>query len=339
MRVILPLTIIVRKGKIVLLEVKDLVKQYGNGVRANDGVTLSVDRGEVYGLLGPNGAGKSTLVKQIVALLTPTQGKIELDGHDIALNPAFARKACSFQPQTDVPIDGLTPVQAIELIGRMRGGDSPTVHKRCRELVESLEIAEWANKPGQQLSGGVRRLVGYCMAAVSPGDLVILDEPTNDVDPLRRRHLWRQIKSLTASGTAVLLVTHNVLEAERAVDRLAIIDRGKVLGSGTPGSLKGNGTSSLRLEIMLEPGAAAPEAPPFLKTVVVGRRLRAVLKGESVGDAVEWARAIQAQGIAEEFSLSPISLEDVYVRMVGRPDALDDSPAAPPARGAREAKK
>jgi ABC-2 type transport system ATP-binding protein len=320
----------------MLLDVKDLVKQYGNGVRANDGITLSVDRGEVYGLLGPNGAGKSTLVKQIVALLTPTGGTIELDGRDISLDPAFARKACSFQPQTDVPIDGLTPVQAIELIGRMRGGDRDVVRNRCREMIDALEIGEWAKKPGQQLSGGVRRLVGYCMAAVTPGDLVILDEPTNDIDPLRRRHLWRQIKSLTASGTAVLLVTHNVLEAERAVDRLAIIDRGKVLGSGTPGSLKGNGASSLRLEVMLEPGAGAPDSPAFLKTAVVGRRLRAVVDGESVQAAVEWARALQAQGIAEEFSLSPISLEDVYVRMIGRPDALDDSPPAAPGHRRRE---
>lgn len=86
---------------------------------------------------------------------------------------------------------------------------------------------------------GIRRLVGYCMAAVAPGKIVILDEPTNDVDPLRRRLLWREIRSPADSGTAVLLITHNVLEAERAVDALAIIDKGRVVGTGTPSSLKG----------------------------------------------------------------------------------------------------
>jgi ABC-2 type transport system ATP-binding protein len=314
----------------MLLYIKDLVKVYRNGLRANDGINLSIDRGEVYGLLGPNGAGKSTLVKQIVALLTPTQGKIELNGIDISVNPGFARKTCSFQTQTDVPIDGFTPVQAIELIGRMRGGDKQKVHQRCAELIEALEIGEWAKTQGQQLSGGVRRLVGYCMAAVVPGDVVILDEPTNDVDPLRRRHLWRQIKLLTVSGTAVLLVTHNVLEAERAVDRLAIIDKGKVLGSGTPGALKGDGTNNLRLEIMLEPGARVPDAPPNIELTTVGRRLRAVVDNRSVTAAVEWARTLQAQDLVEEFSLSPVSLEDVYVRMIGRPDALNETPTGKP---------
>ena len=127
---------------------------------------------------------------------------------------------------------------------------------RLREqaLIRELRAEAWANKGGEALSGGVRRLVAFCMAAVVPGQVIILDEPTNDVDPLRRRLLWQQVRLLADRGSAVLLVSHNVLEAERSVDRLAIIDRGKVIGSGTPGSMKNGDGDYLRLELLLEPG-------------------------------------------------------------------------------------
>ena len=321
----------------MLLEIQDLVKEYAHGFRANDGISLEIAAGEVFGLLGPNGAGKSTLVKQVVGLLRPDHGRIVLGGVDVTQRPEHARRAVSFQPQTNVPIDGFTPVQAVELIGRLRGGEAGRVKARGRELLDALELGEWDGRQGQHLSGGVRRLVGFCMAAVVPGDLVILDEPTNDVDPLRRRHLWREIRRLSEAGAAVLLVTHNVLEAERAVDRLAVIDQGRVLDSGSPATLKGVANGSLRLELVLEPGADLPPTPWSAQVMQVGRRFRTTVESERVGDAVEWARGLQAQGRAEEFSVSPVSLEDVYVRMIGRPDVLDDddlpAPAAADKRG------
>ena len=309
------------------LEIDNIVKDYRGRVRANDGISLSIDRGEVFGLLGPNGAGKTTLVSQIVALIAPTSGTIEIGGVDVVADPAHARKACSYQPQGDVPLDGFTPTQAIEIVGRLRGGDSRNVRKRTQELIETLEISEWAHKGGSSLSGGVRRLVGYCMAVVTPGDIVILDEPTNDVDPLRRRLLWNHIRQLADSGTTVILVTHNVMEAERSMDRLAIIDKWRVQGAGTPASLKGNRANDLRLELVLEPHSEVPEVPDFINAVTVGRRLRAAVSNETMSLALEWARDMKDLGFAEEFSISPTSLEDVYVQMIGRPDALgEDEP-------------
>src|SRR2546421_74762 len=105
-------------------------------------------------------------------------------------------------------------------------------------------------------SCGVPRFVAFCMAAVVPGRVVILDEPTNDVDPLRRKLLWQQVRALADGGSAVVLVTHNVLEAERCVDRLAIVDHGRVLATGTPAALKADLGAPLRLEVVLEPGSA-----------------------------------------------------------------------------------
>ena len=217
----------------MLLEVRGLTKHYRGGVVANDNIDLTAQAGEVTGLLGPNGAGKTTLISQVLGIAAPTRGSIHIDGVDVVRAPAIARQACSYQSQSPAPVEGLRPREAVELAGRLRGGDKRAVLTRADELLDALELGEWANKT-TPLSGGVARLVGFCMAAVVPGRIVILDEPTNDVDPLRRKLLWTQVRALADNGAAVLLVTHNVLEAERCVDRLAIVDHGRVVSEGTP---------------------------------------------------------------------------------------------------------
>ena len=122
------------------------------------------------------------------------------------------------QPQAQVPISGLTPRQAIDLTGRLRGGRPGIVRERTAALADALDIGEWMDTDAARLSGGVKRLVSFAMAAVVPGRLVVLDEPTNDVDPVRRRLLWASVRGLAEGGSSVLLVTHNVVEAERSVD-------------------------------------------------------------------------------------------------------------------------
>lgn len=309
-----------------LLQVRDVTKQYRNGVLANDALSLDVQEGEVFGLLGPNGAGKTTLVSQVLGLLKPTSGTVLLDGVDVVRHPDAARSACSYQPQGAAPLEGLTPVEAVELTGRLRGGDRATVRRRTSELLCALELDPWRDRL-VPLSGGVARLVSFCLAAVHPVRLAVLDEPTNDVDPLRRKLLWEQIRRLADSGTGVLLVTHNVAEAERCVDRLAIVDRGTVQASGTPAALKAQLGGSLRLEVMVDPERALPSVPSFLTApVVAGRRLVTQCALEDAGAAVSWARAAQEAGSIAEFQLSPASLEDVYVRSVAAPEEDEHAP-------------
>ena len=258
----------------MLLEIKDITKIYKGKVKANDNISLSVAEGEVFGLLGPNGAGKTTLVNQIIGLTMPTSGSISISGVNVIAKPDYAREVCSFQAQVQAPISGLSTIQAIELAGRIRGGKKADVHQRAMELIEKLELGEWQKTLGLNISGGVRRLVAFCMAAVVPGRIVILDEPTNDVDPLRRRTIWQEVQALAKRGSAVMLVTHNILEAERVVDRLAIIDLGKVKGMGTPASLKESEGDVMRLELILEPKAAVPSLPDYLKKpLVINRRI------------------------------------------------------------------
>jgi ABC-2 type transport system ATP-binding protein len=209
----------------------------------------------------------------------------------------------------------LSPREAVELAGRLRGGERRAVLQRGEMLLDALELGEWTNKT-TELSGGVARLVGFCMAAVVPGRIVILDEPTNDVDPLRRKLLWAQVRRLADDGAAVLLVTHNVLEAERCVDRLAIIDHGRVVAGGTPAELKAQLGAPLRLELVLEPDAAPPRTSPFGDAVAVGRRLLMDVDVHDASPAITWASQLRDDHIVAEFMLGPASLEDVYVRRV-----------------------
>ncbi len=308
----------VDRGDAGVFRVEAVTKVYPNGVLANDQISLHVAPGEVYGLLGPNGAGKTTLVKQVIGLLKPTSGRITLGTHDLVADPAAARQLCSYLPQAQVPIDSFRAREAIVLCGRVRGGARKAVERRADELIEALDLGEWRDKRGLGLSGGVKRLVGFAMVAVCPGRLVILDEPTNDVDPLRRRMLWRQVRALGDQGTAVLLVTHNVLEAEKAVDRLAIIDNGRLLAEGTPSAMKAADRGQLRLQLMIAPGRDVPFAPLFARrATLAGHTLMVVIDEADAPEGIKWAQESVASGDAEEYALGATSLEDAYIELTG----------------------
>lgn len=156
------------------------------------------------------------------------------------------------------------------------------------------------------------------MTIVWPGRIVILDEPTNDVDPMRRRLLWEQIRQLGDAGVGVILVTHNVLEAEKSVDRLAIIDSGRLTAEGTPSSLKAHDRGNLRLQLMMTPGQSSPDLPGFVRSETrVGHTLATVIDESKAADGIHWAQSLMSNGVVEEYALGATSLEDVYVRMTG----------------------
>jgi ABC-2 type transport system ATP-binding protein len=297
---------------------REVRKTYDGTTFANDGITIEVSPGEVYGLLGPNGAGKSTFVKQVMGLLKPTTGSITLGPYDLVEDPAAARQLCSYLPQAQMPIDSFKAREAIHIAGLIRGGAADDVAKRTDALIGSLQIEEWRDTPGVKLSGGVRRLVGFAMATVCPGRIVFLDEPTNDVDPLRRRLLWERVRAVADEGSAVFLVTHNVLEAEKSVDRLAVIDRGRLLAQGTPSSLKAEDRGRMRLLVMMVPGAADPDLPAcVLGSTRVGNHLATVIPESDVASGIAWAQQLIADGLAEEYAVGATSLEDAYIRLTG----------------------
>lgn len=307
-----------------VLRIRDLHKKFGRRARtvqANAGVDLDVGAGQVVGLLGHNGAGKSTLVNQVVGLLRPDAGTITLAGTDAVARPDQARRLASVQAQANVPITGLTPRTAIELVGRIRGGQPSAVRARTDHLIEALDLGDWAGTPAEKVSGGVARLTAFAMAAVAPGRLVVLDEPTNDVDPVRRRLLWREIRALADDGAGVLLVTHNVREAERVVDRLVVLDHGTVLADDTPAALTQARSGTLTLEVDLVP-AGPPDWPDRLAPTDRGQgRASAAVPADEAADVVAWASTALAAGQIERYALTPASLEDVYVELVENSEA------------------
>jgi ABC-2 type transport system ATP-binding protein len=306
-----------------VLEIEHVTKVYPEDVRANDDVTIEVLAGEVFGLLGHNGAGKTTLLNQVVGIAKPTSGRIRVGGVDAVADPSSARRLCSLQPQSQAPLDGVAPRAAIELMARSRGADRHRARRRAAELLVALDIGTWADARGERLSGGVRRLTAFAMAAAEPGRLVMLDEPTNDVDPVRRRLLWAQVRALADDGCAVVLVTHNVVEAERAVGRLAILDRGRVVAHGTPAELRGDHGGELRFEVVAATSATVAELQTGLRiatgpTTVAGRRMIAPISADDCRAALDWALHEQEVGRVEEFSFNPVSLEDIYIQLVGQ---------------------
>lgn len=320
------------------LTIRGVRKRYRgrNGTLANDGIDLDVQAGTVVGLLGHNGAGKTTLVNQVVGIVRPDEGTITVDGVDAVASPHLARELVSVQAQANVPITGLTPRRAIELVGRIRGGERADVQARTADILDLLDLGPWADTPAQKISGGVARLTAFGMATVVPGRLIVLDEPTNDVDPVRRRLLWTRIRTLADAGAAVLLVTHNVREAERVVDHLAVLDHGRVVAAGTPADLAAGVRGSLTVELDLN--GETPRWPAVLDSVeVTGLRAVGQVAARDAASVVGWAQAEVEAHRLERYAVVPASLEDVYISLVGSEQGGDDGPPAQvPAKGPAE---
>lgn len=281
----------------------------------NDNLSFHIGEGEIFGLLGQNGSGKTTLVQQILGLLTPDKGDIHLLGEPVLQSPTRTRSICSIQPQSQVPFGFLTPMQAVTLMGKIRAGKT-FEPRRVDELFEALDMGEWANIEGDKLSGGAKRLTSFCMAAIVPGKLVILDEPTNDVDPVRRRYLWEMIRNLTNSGSCVLLVTHNVIEAEKAVDRVAIIHQGKFITQGTPSEVKRTVSQQLRMSINLAHNNLHIAIPDWaLSSRRDGTQLTFSFAPKDVSITIDWAQEKVDKGHVIDYTLSPTTIEDAYIEL------------------------
>jgi ABC-2 type transport system ATP-binding protein len=295
-----------------VLEVKDVVKRYRNGTLANDGISLSLEPGEVYGLLGPNGAGKTTLVGQILGLLKPTAGSIHVNGVDVVKDPGYARKSIAFLPQAQVSLDDIHVDELIHTVARLRGLSRKEARARTEELIDVLQLEEFRHTAMSSTSGGARRLASFATAVVAPAKLIVLDEPTNDVDPVRRKLLWNMVGDFGRQGAAVLLVTHNLAEAERFIHRLAIIDHGRIVSEGSPASLRTVVTDQLRLEVTTSNGLV----PHAALTPEPGGEHRYLFSQTDLPAVSEWLAARRDAGEIVDFRIGPPSLDDIYQAVV-----------------------
>ncbi len=207
--------------------VKNLKKAYGTKT-VTDGVSVTFYSGEIVSLVGHNGAGKTTFLNQLNGTVSSDSGTVYIHGFDITNHPNRARELVSSMPQFQVPIKGVTIKEAIECIGLLKGMKKSELNKSSKQLMDYLAIEKWQSTTGEKLSGGLQRLTSFAMTVVDTPSIIVLDEPTNDVDPFRRTLMWRYLRILANNGATVIIVTHNLFEVERYSDRYLMIDRGKI---------------------------------------------------------------------------------------------------------------
>jgi ABC-2 type transport system ATP-binding protein len=315
-------------------EIRNLRKTYEKPhVVANDGITFSAEPGEAFGLLGPNGAGKSTLVRQLVGLLAPTSGDVRLFGEVVRSGVSGDRRigrTVAYLPQGTLALGELRVAEAIRWTGALRGLGKKTADAETDELLEELQLTGLADRQVRKLSGGQNRLVQIGMTLVGRLPVLILDEPTADIDPTLRRRIWALLADRIRMGACLILVTHDVAEAEHLLDRVAILDRGRVVVAGSPAQLKSNLDHRTRIELVisegsdLDPRLVAAELPG--ESRVRGRHISTWVAADLALRSLEKVMASEGPGSFEDVRLITPTLEDVYLEVGGRTLDEDEGP-------------
>jgi ABC-2 type transport system ATP-binding protein len=307
-----------------LLEVKSLTKRYGD-LTAVDDLSLSVLEGEVLGFLGPNGAGKTTTINMMVGLLKPDAGEVYLHGKPVASGETATVTRVGVCPQEIVLWGRLTCLEQMQFIGEMYGMRGVEARQRGEMLLDILELTDKKNKRADTLSGGMQRRLNLGMSMVHDPEVLVLDEPEAGLDPQSRVLVREYIQSLARHKT-IILTTHNMDEADRMSDRVAIIDRGKLLVLDTPEALKARVGAGDVVEIRLTGPPASEDtvrqALASLKEKVTieitedALTLRALNLVQLLPDIIDCLEAVdRATG---EIRLRGNTLEDVFIQLTGR---------------------
>ncbi|HET6497004.1 MAG TPA: ATP-binding cassette domain-containing protein [Thermoleophilia bacterium] len=311
-----------------IIEVHDLVKVYGE-TRAVDGVSFDVAPGELFGFLGPNGAGKTTTIRILAILLCPTSGAARVAGFDVCAQPHEVRKRLGIALQA-VTLDAFsTGRETLELAGRLHRVPARELRRRTDELLEMMGLVSAAKKLTGTYSGGMKRRLDLASALMHRPPLLILDEPTEGLDPQSRTALWEELERISAGGTTMLLTTHYMEEADRLCTRLAIIDAGKLVVDGTPGELKA-GIGADTVVLQLEPtGAGGGDRVAEVRRVLAGMVAAETVSAHpagvrlavpNAGTAVpELLRRLDGDGVrVAGLQMSQPSLDDVFLKYTGR---------------------
>jgi ABC-2 type transport system ATP-binding protein len=307
-----------------------LVKTYPGGrgrtaprVRALDGLSVAVPAGSVFALLGPNGAGKSTTVKILTTLSRPDAGSARVAGADVLADPDGVRHAIGLVSQKPSSDPMATGRENMELAARVQGLSRADARARARELLDRFGLADAADRLVKTWSGGMSRRLDVAIGLVHRPEVLFLDEPTTGLDPQARAEMWAEIGRLSGGErVTVLLTTHYLDEADHLADRLAIVDRGRVVVEGTPDELKA-GLRGDAVDIGLASGADAERATTALArlglrdVVVEGKRLRARADDGARSVPAVLAALDEAGAPATSVTVARPSLDDVYLRHVG----------------------
>ncbi|MET8678913.1 ATP-binding cassette domain-containing protein [Streptomyces sp. NPDC004647] len=300
-----------------------LQKRYGDK-RALDGFYLAVRRGTVHGLLGPNGAGKTTAVRILSTLVRLDGGRAQVAGLDVMRQPREVRRRIGLTGQYASVDEIVTGRQNLAMFGRLFHLDKQQAARRADELLEQFALTDAADLGVKGYSGGMRRRLDLAASMILAPEVLFLDEPTTGLDPRGRNEVWEAVRSLVAGGTTVLLTTQYLDEADKLADRIAVIDRGRMIADDTPARLKRE-IGGDRIEVVVQEAAGVPAAVKVVARVTDAepesdpedRRVTAPV-ADRVAALTEVARSLQDEGIGvEDIGVRRPTLDEVFLRLTG----------------------
>jgi ABC-2 type transport system ATP-binding protein len=326
-----------------IVRVEEVRKTFGGKVRALDGVSLSFEAGIIYGLLGPNGAGKTTLIRILTTLLEPDSGSAWVAGVDVLRDPVGVRRRIGLAGQSAAVDDFLTGRENVEMVGLLYGLPAAEARRRAGDVLDAIRLTDAADRPVRTYSGGMRRRLDLAASLVGRPQVLFLDEPTTGIDPRSRLDVWNMLRELVAGGTTVLLTTQYLDEADTLAGRIAVIDRGRLIGEGTADEMKDRLGEAV-IEVSVEEGQrdGAVRALAGLDGLAVepvtGRITMAAPQGSRT--LLEAVRLLTNAGIApDDIALHKPTLDDVFLTLTGQAaTAADDAAAAPTARSRRRSR-
>jgi ABC-2 type transport system ATP-binding protein len=231
--------------------IENLTKKFED-VTAVDGLSLEIEKRELFGLLGPNGAGKTTVINVLCGLLYPTSGSVHVGGYDVQKDTAKVKELIGVCPQDTAAYPFLSGRENVELFGNLHTMPKMKLKKNTEELLEKMSLSEDAGRRLGKYSGGMKRRINLIMALVHDPEIAFLDEPTVAMDPQSRHAVWDFIRELKKRGKTIILTTHYMEEAEELCDRIGIIDHGKLIALDSPKQLKDRFKAKNLEEVFIE---------------------------------------------------------------------------------------
>ncbi len=298
------------------IAVTDLCKTYKGGKRALDDVSLAVPRGSMFGLLGPNGAGKSTLINILAGLVNKTSGTASIWGFDIDAHPRNAKASIGIVPQEIVFDAFFTPAEVLDLQAGLYG--IPKAQRRTSEILRAVRLEDKANAYSRTLSGGMKRRLLIAKALVHNPPILVLDEPTAGVDIELRQQLWAYVRELHARGVTIVLTTHYLEEAEALCDRIAIIDKGRVVANEATPVLLARARDKVVVVTVDQDCAEAPLLLGMSKVERLDVRRLKISFDKTTTTAGQVIHALTAAGLdIVDISTQEADLEDVFLALTG----------------------
>jgi oleandomycin transport system ATP-binding protein len=324
----------------IAIEAEGLTKQFG-GTQALAGVDISAESGQVLALLGPNGAGKTTIVRVLSTLLRPDSGRARICGYDVESDAVQVRQLIALTGQYASVDDELTGTENLIMICRLLGLSRGAARSRAREMLARFDLADAASRAVKTYSGGMRRRLDLAASLLGEPEVLFLDEPTTGLDPRGRSQMWDTIREVLAGGATVLLTTQYLEEADELADKIAVIDHGNVVASGTPTELKAR-IGSQTLQVRAAERTYTRQVADAIALVTCTQPdisgdtglVTATINDPALLPAI--VRLLDDLGIvAAELAMRLPSLDEVFLTLTGHP--ADEMDTEAPARDGRAA--